>query len=90
MELFRLLEESKFEDVVWLRSIDRHAEIDTFLPADHNDAPEIGVLYVGPLEHLPSPDSVSVICAPTPCRMTVSCPPGRGSIWFGPPVPLTM
>ena len=87
MELFRLLEESKFEDVVWLRSIDRHAEIDTFLPADHNDAPEIGVLYVGPLEHLPSPRfGISYLCTgPMPDDSQLPAWEGVNLVWTSSP-----
>ena len=87
MELFRLLEESKFEDVVWLRSIDRHAEIDTFLPADHNDAPEIGVLYVGPLEHLPPPRfGISYLCTgPMPDDSQLPAWEGVNLVWTSSP-----
>ena len=63
LELFRLLEEAQFKDVTWLRSVDRQAEIETFLPADNDDAPEIGVLYVGQLEQLPPPRfGISCLC----------------------------
>lgn len=87
MELFRLLEESEFEHVTWLRSIDRHAEIETFLPAEHDDAPEIGVLYAGPWETLPTPRfGISCLCTgPRPEEGLLQGWEGVNLVWTASP-----
>lgn len=83
LELFRLLEEGQFKDVTWLRSVDRQAEIEVFLPADSDDAPEISVLYVGRLDQLPAPRfGISCLCVgPRPDEAQLSAWEGVNLVW---------
>ena len=87
MEFVRLLEECEIETATWLRAIDRHAEIETFLPADCDDAPELGILYVGPLERLPSPQfGISCLCTgPLPNDSQLQAWEGANLVWTASP-----
>ncbi len=88
MELFRLLEEADLEGVTWFRSVDRHADIHTFLLADCDQAPEIGTLYIGPLEKLPAAQfGVSCLCTgPLPEEAQLRAWDGVNLIWTASPL----